>query len=209
MDIAYCYGQQTSLYLNVTNRCSNDCVFCVRRHRGGLGNGRLRGDEEPGLEQLMAAVEKHGGAESFEEIVWCGFGEPTFRLDLITAASPLFRRCGARVRLNTNGHACQIHGHDVVPEIVEAVDAVSVSINAPSRERYLELCRPCLEACTDEPTGSDSAELWEAMLELLTRVCESSDDVQASVVGSVLTRDEIDSCRALALARGCRRLRVR
>ncbi len=73
---------------------------------------------------------------------WCGFGEPTFRWDLITQAAPLFHDAGCRVRLNTNGHACLIHGRDVLPELAGAVDEVSVSLNAPNCARYVELSRP-------------------------------------------------------------------
>lgn len=207
MDYAYFYGCRTRIYLNVTNRCSNDCLFCVRRRSSGLGDGRLAGGDEPDLDGLLAAVEARRGAEPLDEIIWCGFGEPTFRLDLIKAASPVFRSWDIRVRLNTNGHACLIHGRDVVAELAEAVDAISVSINAPSRERYVELCRPGWDMADE--LAVDGGAYWEAAVELLARATPIIDDVRASVVGKVLTEDEIEACRRLAESVGCSRFRVR
>lgn len=142
MDIAYRCGDLSKLYLNPTNRCTNRCGFCIRYHADGVGDGLLWGGPEPDLEAILAAVKAKCGAEPFREVIWCGFGEPTYRLDLITGASPHLRRVAQSIRLNTNGHACLIHGRDVLPELAAAVDDVSVSLNAPTRERYVELCRP-------------------------------------------------------------------
>ena len=83
-----------------------------------------------------------GSFEEFREFIWCGYGEPTFRLDLIQEAAQWLRSAGARIRLNTNGHACLIHGRDVFAELAPAVDEVSISLNAPNCQRYADLCRP-------------------------------------------------------------------
>ena len=88
MDWAYRFGDPDRLYLNVTNRCTNSCSFCVRSHTPRLGDGLLRGEDEPDLDELLDAVNDRGGAGRYREIVWCGYGEPTWRLDLILAASP-------------------------------------------------------------------------------------------------------------------------
>ena len=145
MEFAYHYGDRRKLYLNATNRCTNRCSFCVRYRVDGLGGAVLWGDNEPDFDMLRAAILHHGALEEFQEFVWCGYGEPTFRLDLIQEAAPWLRNRGAKIRLNTNGHACVIHGRDVLPELSQAVDMVSISLNAPNPSRYIELCRPDLD----------------------------------------------------------------
>ena len=193
----YTYGDPRRLYLNVTNRCTNRCLFCVRFLTNELGGATLRGDTEPDLPALQSVIEAQGGPERFEEFIWCGFGEPTFRLDLITAAAPWLRSSGAKIRLNTNGHACIIHGRDVLPEISRSVDEVSVSLNAPDCSRYAELCRPEVKCG------------WEAMLNFLSRAPAYLSGVQATAVGFVLADEEIERCRTLAHSLGVVRFRVR
>ena len=208
MDWAYQYRDPDTLYLNVTNRCTNRCSFCVRSSTARLGDGHLLGGAEPSFDELVDAIEHRGGPESFREIVWCGYGEPTFRLDLILLTSPIFRAADARVRLNTNGHACLIHGRDVLPELGKVIDRVNVSLNAPTAERYAELCRP-------DPGGVPGEQLanpfsyWDAMLDFLTRSPMHFDEVQASVVGHTLSETEIDQSRALAAKIAGAPLRVR
>ncbi len=208
MDWAYQYRDPEKLYLNVTNRCSNRCSFCVRSQTARIGDGLLVGDSEPSLEELLDAIEHRGGPECFSEIVWCGYGEPTIRLDLILDASPIFRDAGARVRLNTNGHACLIHGRDVLPDLGEVVDRVSVSLNAPTAERYIELCDPDLHNVPWKPSPAPVA-FWKAMTDFLRRAPHHFAEVQASVVGHTLEADEIERCRMLARDLAGATLRVR
>lgn len=239
MDIAYRFGDPSKLYLNVTNRCTNRCGFCIRYHADGVGGSSLWGGSEPDLDTLLTAVEAMRGPEPFREITWCGFGEPTYRLDLVMAAAPHLRGASRSVRLNTNGHACLIHGRDVLPELAAAVDDISVSLNAPSRRRYLELCRP--DTASVGPAGPGAPEgqsgpegsrakagqaaiaadprdpshesmprdFWEATLDFLARSPGRFRSVQASVVGAVLTPDEIEASRELARSLGVELFRVR
>lgn len=209
MDFAYTFGDPEILYLNVTNRCTNSCAFCVRNFTPNLGSGHLRGrpgEPEPRSRELLEAINKQGDLENFEEIVWCGYGEPTFRLDLILEMSPLFRETGVSVRLNTNGHGCAIHGRDILPDLGDAIDVVSVSLNAPTSARYFELCDPDPTACLG---AEQPEELWEALLDFIRRAPEHIADVRVSVVAHVLDDDEIRECRALASRLGCQSLRLR
>jgi TatD DNase family protein len=212
MEYAYSYGDPRRLYLNVTNRCTNKCGFCVRFRSVGLGGALLAGESEPDLQMLQAAIERRGWPGDFEEIIWCGFGEPTYRLDLITETAPWLRRVGAKIRLNTNGHANLIHGRDVLPELSRAVDEVSVSLNAPNCQRYLDLCQPHFDAVPmtgDCGASRNPGRFWDATLDFLSRSADQFKSVQASVVAFVLTDEEIEQCRALALSLGARRFRVR
>jgi TatD DNase family protein len=210
LDYAYTYGDKRKLYLNATNRCTNRCLFCVRYRTEGLGGAVLWGGVEPGLDQLKDAVRRQGPFEEIREFIWCGYGEPTFRLDLILTAASWLRSGGARIRLNTNGHSCLIHERDVLGELAPAIDEVSVSLNAPNCGRYLELCRPDPSFFPASGIDTSPPELaWESMLDFLSRAPAHIEKVQASVVGFSLTSEEIDSCRLLARSLGIDQFRVR
>jgi TatD family-associated radical SAM protein len=159
---------------------------------------------------LQAAVLAQGPLEKFREFVWCGFGEPTFRLSLIQQASSWLRSRGATIRLNTNGHACLIHGREAIAELAQAIDQVSVSLNAPNCQRYVELCRPdpsMFPMAAGESVPETLA--WDAMLDFLSRARAHFKSVQASVVGYSLSTAEIESCRSLAHSLGITQFRVR
>jgi TatD DNase family protein len=210
MDYAYKYGDPHRLYLNVTNRCTNRCTFCVRYRTEGLRGTLLWGEEEPDLHQLRNAVRSQGAFDSFREFVWCGYGEPTFRLDLIREAAPWLRSAGAKIRLNTNGHACLIHNRDVLAELAQAVDEVSISLNAPNRQRYLELCLP--DSSFLSTSGSKALAptlLWHEMIDFLFRSPAYFERVTVSVVGFALSKEEIGQCKSLARSLGVRQFRVR
>jgi len=208
MEYAYRYGDPRRLYLNVTNRCTNSCYFCIRYHARGLGGAILWDGPEPDMPLLQRAVRKHGGPENFDEIVWCGFGEPTYRIDLILEVAEWLRRGGAKIRLNTNGHACLIHGRDVLAELAAVVDVVSVSMNAPDCQRYLKLCVPDPGSVLTDyvPMPED---FWKAAHDFLVRSPEYFREVQASVVGSTLSAQEIDQCRVLVSSLGIDQFQVR
>jgi TatD family-associated radical SAM protein len=210
MDYAYKHGDARRLYLNVTNKCTNRCSFCVRYRTEGLGGAVLWGAEEPDFAKLQDAIHGQGTMEEFQEFIWCGYGEPTFRLDLIKEAASWLRSYGATIRLNTNGHACLIHGRDVIPELSQAVDDVSISLNAPNCRRYLQLCRPDLDSyprSNDEII--DPRLFWDSMIDFLARSPQYFKRTQASVVGYMLTLEEIDQSKSLALSLGVRRFLVR
>jgi len=133
---AYTIGY--SIYLNITNRCTNDCVFCIRRTKEGLGYD-LWLEREPSLDDLMKAV---GNVRQYREVVFCGYGEPLIRDALVIEASRVLKRKGASIRIDTNGQAGLIHGRDVASELAGLVDAVSISLNAADPGQYVALCRP-------------------------------------------------------------------
>ena len=210
MDYAYKHGDARRLYLNVTNKCTNRCSFCVRYRTEGLGGAILWGAEEPDLAKLQDAIHNQGAMEEFQEFIWCGYGEPTFRLDLIKEAASWLRSHGATIRLNTNGHACLIHGRDVLPELSQAVDDVSISLNAPNCQRYLQLCRPDLDSFPHRKGGSiDSRLFWDSMIDFLARSPRYFERTQASVVGYMLSIEEIDQSKSLAISLGVTQFRVR
>ncbi|NIT36438.1 MAG: radical SAM protein [candidate division Zixibacteria bacterium] len=138
---AIAYRLRNSLYLNVTNRCTNDCGFCIRNSAPGVGGYDLRLKMEPTAAELVEAI---GDPAAYDEIVFCGYGEPTIRWGTVKEVARAVKEAGGVVRLNTNGSAYLTQGRDVTPEMAGLFDKVSVSVNAPDEATYRRLCRPRL-----------------------------------------------------------------
>jgi len=136
---AIVYAIRRSLYVNVTSRCSNSCVFCPRQTNPYVKGHNLRLEKDPEPEEAIAAV---GDPTRYEEIVFCGLGEPTLRLDFIKAVARHVKSRGVKVRINTNGQGSLIHGRPICEELRGLVDALSVSLNTSLPDQYHKLCRP-------------------------------------------------------------------
>ena len=133
------YAIRDSLYLNITNLCSNTCTFCVRNHTDFVKGHNLRLDHEPSYQEVIDSL---ADLKSYREVVFCGYGEPTMRLDLLKSVARHLKQQGATVRLNTNGQANLIHKRNIVPELVGLIDIVSISLNVDDSEKYDRFCRP-------------------------------------------------------------------
>lgn len=141
------YWIDNKLYLNITNLCSNCCYFCFRRYRCGVGRFNLKLSEEPTFDQIIAELSEVLFMRSWDALVFCGFGEPTERLDVLLKVVKWIKENYGRpiqIRLDTNGHGYVInHGRDVVGLLkVAGVNKISVSLNAGDRETYNEICKP-------------------------------------------------------------------
>lgn len=133
------YPVRDNLYVNLTNRCSADCLFCPRRTDRRLHGADLTLVREPLPQEVIAAL---GDPARCREVVFCGFGEPTLRLPALLAVAREVKRRGGRVRVNTNGQADLIYGRDILPDCLGAVDEWSVSLNTSDSDQYDELVRP-------------------------------------------------------------------
>jgi len=134
------YRIRNSLYLNITSDCTNHCVFCRRLENPVVKGHDLRLEKDPSFEEVVAAV---GEPSGYDEIVFCGYGEPLLRLELVKSVARFLKEKGiGNLRINTNGQANLIHGRNVAPELVELVGKYSVSLNAATAEEYCRLCRP-------------------------------------------------------------------
>ena len=134
----FTYQIGNNLYINLTNRCSNRCTFCVRDQSAQYEGYSLWLDNEPTAEQVVSEI---GDPTKYDEIVFCGYGEPVYRLDEMLAIASHVKRRGGKTRLNTNGHGNLIHGRDITPQL-KVIDLVNISLNAPDRAMYDRLCRP-------------------------------------------------------------------
>ena len=140
-NIAYVLGH--TLYLNITNRCPCACDFCIRTHSKSVGTGdNLWLEREPTQTEIMAALAQHDLSQ-YRELVFCGYGEPTCRLDdLLWVCNKVRGIRDIPIRVNTNGLSDLINGRSTAKSFHGLVDAVSVSLNASTPEKYVELCHP-------------------------------------------------------------------
>jgi TatD family-associated radical SAM protein len=141
------YWLGNNLYLNITNRCSNNCYFCIRNFRDGVGGFHLKLHHEPSTTQVISKLQEVINLKNWREIVFCGFGEPLERLDCVLKVCKWIKRYYGKptvIRIDTNGQGFLIHpNRNVIKELKEAgVDKISVSLNAHDKETYDQICKP-------------------------------------------------------------------
>jgi len=136
------YKIRDNLYLNITNRCTNECCFCVKFHTDYVKGHNLRLKKEPSETELIEAI---GDPVKYKEIVFCGYGEPLLRFDVIKSVSSWIKQNKGYVRINTNGHGNIIHKRNILPELHGLVDSISISLNAQNEELYNRLCKPAFK----------------------------------------------------------------
>ncbi|MBQ6007540.1 MAG: radical SAM protein [Kiritimatiellae bacterium] len=194
------YQVKNAVYVNLTNRCPCNCTFCLRHNGPGVfGSGPLWLEREPTLEETIESLGQWD-YERFREVVFCGYGEPTERLDvLLAAAAHLKERDPAlRVRVNTNGLSDLIHGKPTAPLFVGKVDCLSISLNTDDPTEYLAVCRPKFGAAA-----------YPAMLKFTQEAAALLPSVVMTVVGEPVTSlEKQERCRKIAEGLGAR-LRVR
>ncbi|NWF87808.1 radical SAM protein [Candidatus Bathyarchaeota archaeon] len=183
------YWLGNSLYLNITNRCSNKCYFCIRRFKDGIGSFKLKLDREPSSNEVISELQNVINMKNWSEIVFCGFGEPMERLDCILEICRWIRRYYGKVtsvRIDTNGHGFLLNrGREVVKELEEAgVDKISVSLNAHDEETYRQVCRPAFD------------DAFESILEFIEKAKEV-----LTVEITAVTIPEVDMEKVMEIAR--------
>ena len=132
------YRLKNSLYVNLTIRCNADCVFCDRKGEAVIKGHNLRIEKEPTPAEVISAI---GDPAAVDEIVFCGYGEPTIRLDAIKEVAAWAKSRGGKTRINTDGHGSVINKRNIVPELVGLIDAVSISLNSTDPAQYGALMR--------------------------------------------------------------------
>lgn len=187
-DILYTYKNQ--VYANITNRCDCSCTFCIRTTKETVGEAQnMWFEKEPTLDDIKAAIDAFDFT-GFDELVFCGYGEPTCALEnLLATAKYVKEKYGLNIRLNTNGLCNLYHKRNIVPELAEVIDSISISLNAPTAEKYQAVTRPQFENA------------FFALLEFASLAQESIAHTQLSIV-DVLPQDEIDACQKIADERG-------
>ena len=164
------YKIRNSLYLNLTQRCTADCVFCTRLTKPVVQGYNLALKREPTTKEVWESIDN---VKNYEEIVFCGFGAPTLRLDVIKDVAQKIKDAGGRVRLNTNGHGNVINKRNILPELSGLIDEISVSLNTDTSEAYDEICQPL-------PMFRNG--IYDKIKEFITEAKKYIPEVQATIV---------------------------
>lgn len=182
------YEVHNNLYINLTNQCPCSCTFCLRTTRDSMDHGEhpLWLDHEPSFEEVTDAFQEFD-LSKYNEIVFCGFGEPTEKISLlIQVASYIRNHYDNPIRLNTNGLGNLIAGHSIVSELAGLIDTVSISLNHPDKDKYLSLVR------------SRYGELsYQAMLDFAAECTHYITNVVMTTVATTITTNEEQQCAAL------------
>ena len=192
------YEVKKGLYLNITNRCPCSCTFCIRNNDDHVyGSDPLWLDHEPSVTEICDAIDQRDLGK-YEEVVFCGYGEPTERLDaLLEVAAYIKKKSPILIRVNTNGLSDLIYGEKTAPKLKGLIDVVSISLNATNPEDYLKMVRPKF--------GIGS---FDAMLSFAKDCKAYVPDVVMTIVDTVTTKEEqeksLQICNDLSV-----RLRIR
>lgn len=186
------YEYEGALYVNLTNRCNCNCEFCLRH---GKKEGSIYTEDSLWLEReptRQEALDSFLSRDvcSYREIVFCGYGEPTYRIDdIVWLVDQLKERFGDKlppVRINTNGHANLFLGRDVAPLLQGRVDTISISLNGSTPEEYCAVTKP-----------RQGMQAWDAMLDFARECKEYVPHVVMTIVDKDKTPEEITRCRRL------------
>ena len=192
------YPVHNGIYVNMTNRCPCACTFCLRKQSDHVyGSDPLWLEREPTVEEVCESIDKWD-LSKYSEIVFCGYGEPTMRLDdLLKVAAYIKSKSNIPLRINTNGLADLIAGEKVAHKLEGLIDTVSVSLNATNKEDYFKLVRPKF--------GINS---YDAMLSFTRECTKYVPNVIMTVVDEVTSKEEQEKCREICESIGAK-LRVR
>ncbi|MBR6350355.1 MAG: TIGR04100 family radical SAM protein [Lachnospiraceae bacterium] len=192
------YHVKNGIYVNLTNRCPCACTFCLRQNGDSVyGSDSLWLDHEPDLKEICDSLD-NWKMDDYSEIVFCGYGEPTERLDvLLETAKYIKSRYNIPIRINTNGLADLIWGRSTAPQLKGLIDVVSISLNATNKEDYLKTVRP--------KYGIDS---YDAMLQFARDCTRYVPEVVMTIVDVVTTSEEQEQCKEIARSVGAK-LRIR
>ncbi len=181
------YKVHQNLYINLTNRCSSACTFCLRQTRDKMeDSGSLWLEHEPDFEEVKAAFGEFN-VDDYNEIVFCGFGEPTMRFDMLLEVAKYIKDTWNKpIRLNTNGQGDLINKRHIAPELKGLVDTISISLNFPEENRYQEIVRSQFGVAS-----------YNAMLEFAKEAKNYVPNVVLSTVDTTLSKEEESKCKEI------------
>jgi len=178
------------IYINLTNRCNNDCAFCLRDKKVMSAEKSLWLDNEPSADNVKAELNTVP-FNLVKEIVFCGFGEPTIRLDVLTELLRYVKTVHPEIstRLNTNGLGNLEHGRDISADFKNILDVASISLNAATAERYLQITR-----------SKFGLQAYAAMFDFAEKMKAVVPKVVMTIVDKVTPPDEIEQCKKICAA---------
>lgn len=180
-DSRIAYPIRDALYLNITNRCSNQCIFCAKFKDFTVKGHALKLEREPSAAEVIQAI---GSVQDYREVVFCGYGEPLLRLDLVKEVATWLHEQGVKVRINTDGQANLVYQRNILPELAGLVDAISVSLNAADAANYQRICQ-----------SDFGEEGYQAVKDFVREAKKYIPSVTASVV--TLPGIDVEACRKI------------
>lgn len=181
------YSINNNLYINLTNKCSNSCNFCIRNGREGISDYHLWLEKEPTAKEILDALKDK---MNFDLYVFCGFGEPIYQLDVIEEVGGYLKSQGKKVRINTNGQGNMIFKEDITGRLAKGVDIVNVSLNASNKQEYQRIC--------NSEFGEDA---FDGLIDFAKKCKEKGLDVVFSIVDCI-GEEEIEACKKVAKDNG-------
>jgi TatD family-associated radical SAM protein len=181
------YTIENRLYVNLTDRCTLACQFCPK-HNGSkeVHDYNLTLSELPDPQKIIDLI---GDPTRYEEVVFCGYGEPTLRLNALISVATAVKASGGKTRLNTDGLANLFHKKDVVPLLANCIDAISISLNAQNEYQYIEHCAPSLPHS------------YPAVIAFVQRAAQCIPDVTVTAIDG-LNGIDISACETIAINHG-------
>ena len=179
----FVYEIDDNLYINLTNDCSNACEFCVRNGKDSYYGNALWLEREPTAKEV---TEKLQNISKYQEIVFCGFGEPTYKIDTMVEIAKFVKAKGGKTRLNTNGQGNLINGYDITPKLKDVIDIVNVSLNEADSVKYQKICHSVY-----------GEKAYEELLDFAVKCREKGIEVILSIVDSI-GKEDIEKCEILA-----------
>lgn len=183
----YIYKLKGAIYINLTNRCTNNCDFCLRNTHDGVGGYDLILSKEPSADDIIKELIKQ---DDVSMIVFCGLGEPTTRLDALLEVAKYLKSRNSHIRLNTNGQGSAYAKSNIAKRLKGLVDTVSISLNAPSAEEYQKICHSVYGQAA-----------YEYLLDFAKDCLDQGIEMVLSVV-DILGETKIAKCRAIAKSIG-------
>ena len=194
------YTLDGKIYINLTNRCTNDCIFCLRKDKSDVKGQELWLDNENSSAQdVIEQFDKIYKESPSKEVIFCGYGEPMMKLDILKEVAEYIKNKypDVKIRVNTNGHANFVYKRNVIPELKGLIDEFSVSLNGATKEEYDELSQPKFGQAYDE------------MKKFIKACSEAEISVVASVVVGYKGRHlDLKACEEIAQSLGAK-FRVR
>jgi len=182
-----------TVYVNLTNACTNSCVFCLREQKDDVCGANMRHDDNYTLEDIIRQFKNFS---SIKEVVFCGYGEPFLKKDMMKEFCKYLRQNypEIKIRVNTNGHANAIYKTNTAEEFKGLIDAVSVSLNASNADEYNEICHPKI------------VNAYSEVKKFIKSARDAGMDVSASIVTGFDKEHNIDieKCRKIADSLGAK-----
>lgn len=183
-----------TVYINLTNSCTNACIFCLRNQKDDVCGKEMWHDDDYELEDIIEQFKKY--SDSAQEVVFCGYGEPFLRKEMMKSFCKYLRENypDIKIRVNTNGHANAIYRTNIAEEFKGLIDSASISLNASSEDEYDDICKPKI------------SNAYESMKEFARCCIKAGIDVSMSIVTGFdkFHNVDIQKCEEIAKSIGAK-----